>query len=91
MPITAAIGRNTRPVSIGERLSTCCRYSEPMYHIGRIAALNRKMIPLTSAQRLGERRQRHQRAVGALLDQREGIEDEEADDHGTSAVEEPQP
>ncbi len=47
MPITAAIGRNVNPVSIGDSDSTCCRYSEPMYHIGRIAALNRKMIPLT--------------------------------------------
>ena len=46
--ITSAIGRNTRPVESGERSSTCCRYSELTNHIGKMAALNRRTIPLTA-------------------------------------------
>ena len=46
--ITSAIGRNTRPVESGDRASTCCRYSEPMYHIGNMAALNSSTIALTT-------------------------------------------
>ena len=46
--IVSAIGRNTRPVVSGDRASTCCRYSEPMYHIGNSAALNSSTITLTT-------------------------------------------
>ena len=37
--IVNVIGRNIRPVSSGERPSTCCRYSELTNHIGNSAAL----------------------------------------------------
>src|SRR5262249_26914757 len=38
--IVSAIGRKVRPAWSGERPSTCCRYSELMYHMGNSAALN---------------------------------------------------
>ena len=46
--MTSAGARKMRPVSIGDSDSTCCRYSEPMYHIGNSAALNSSTIRLTT-------------------------------------------
>jgi hypothetical protein len=46
--ITNVIGRNTRPVSSGDRYSTCCRYRELTNHSGNSDALNSSTMLLAT-------------------------------------------
>ena len=46
--IVSAIGRKVSPAWSGERPSTCCRYSELTYHIGKSAALNSSTMLLAT-------------------------------------------
>ena len=46
--IINVIGRKIRPVSSGERYSTCCRYSELTNHIGNSDALNSSTMLLAT-------------------------------------------
>ena len=60
--IETVIGRNATPVSIGEKPSTCCRYSETKYHMANTLQ-PRKNTTMFAAVSVREREdpQRHER------------------------------